>query len=152
MINPHNPEFITKRPWYLGGNDDGPSLDHQADQRTEAEKLELSMASADHLVRAEREKVRQLKKMGKLQVGMWVEALRKNRKPYLMCRIVRMDKHGAEFDLEYEDGSVERKRDSYHGYEVSDGHMQRMEEKYSKRDAVRRNARSTGGANKEKNE
>jgi hypothetical protein len=41
MINPHNPEFITKRPWYLGGADTGPSLDHQADQRLESERIDI---------------------------------------------------------------------------------------------------------------
>eukprot|EP00551_Chaetoceros_affinis_P014480 CAMPEP_0203699724 /NCGR_PEP_ID=MMETSP0091-20130426/28141_1 /ASSEMBLY_ACC=CAM_ASM_001089 /TAXON_ID=426623 /ORGANISM="Chaetoceros affinis, Strain CCMP159" /LENGTH=93 /DNA_ID=CAMNT_0050572689 /DNA_START=6 /DNA_END=283 /DNA_ORIENTATION=- len=51
MINPHNPEFITKRPWYLGGDAaDGPSLDHQANQKDESERLELSLAAAEKLV------------------------------------------------------------------------------------------------------
>lgn len=30
LINPHNPEYITKRPWYLG--ESGPSLNHHAKQ------------------------------------------------------------------------------------------------------------------------
>ena len=41
MINPHNPEYITKRPWYLG--DSGPSLKHHAKQRSDA-VLKLSEA------------------------------------------------------------------------------------------------------------
>jgi pre-mRNA-processing factor SLU7 len=34
LINPHNPEYITKRPWYLG--ESGPSLNHHAKQGAEA--------------------------------------------------------------------------------------------------------------------
>lgn len=34
LINPHNPEYITKRPWYLG--ESGPSLNHHAKQRSDA--------------------------------------------------------------------------------------------------------------------
>lgn len=45
MINPHNPEFITKRPWYLGAS--GPSLNHHAKQRTDAG---LSMSEADEIL------------------------------------------------------------------------------------------------------
>ncbi|CAM9803457.1 unnamed protein product [Ascophyllum nodosum] len=45
MINPHNPEFITKRPWYLG--ESGPSLVHHSKQKSDAV---LSMKQADEIV------------------------------------------------------------------------------------------------------
>lgn len=45
MINPHNPEFITKRPWYLG--ESGPSLVHHSKQRVDEV---LTMKKADELV------------------------------------------------------------------------------------------------------
>ena len=125
MINPHNPEFITKKPWYLTeGGDGGPTLDHQADQRREEEKRVISMSEADQLVREERERTRrklerQRKKKrrrgGKgdededlFEVGMWIEALKKNRKPYLIAQIVRVSDKGRSFDLKYEDGQVEK--------------------------------------------
>lgn len=34
IINPHNPEFITKVPWYLGNNN-GPTLTHHNVQKTD---------------------------------------------------------------------------------------------------------------------
>ena len=109
MINPHNPEFITKRPWYLGGADTGPSLDHQADQRPDKEKISVTLKDADEFLQQERNKRKELAKKGQFQVGMWVEALRNNKAPYKICQITRMGKKGTEFDLKYEDGSVERK-------------------------------------------
>ena len=108
IINPHNPEFITRRPWYLGGDADaGPSLDHQGDQRAEEDKKELSLSAADRLVREERARVKALKKAGKFRAGMWVEALKKGRKPYLICQITKIRKKGTVFDLAYDDGTVE---------------------------------------------
>jgi len=109
MINPHNPEFITKRPWYLGGADAGPSLDHQADQRPDKEKMEVSLADADNFLRNERRKRKQLLRKGEFQVGMWIEALKNNKLPYRICQIIKIAKKGTEFDLQYEDGCIERK-------------------------------------------
>ncbi|KAL9191586.1 hypothetical protein ACHAXT_001292 [Thalassiosira profunda] len=129
MINPHNPEFITKKPWYLAeGGDGGPSLDHQADQRREEDKRGISLAESDLLVREERDKIkrklerqRQREQSRKkkrrshddedadlFELGMWIEALRKNKKPYLIAQIVKVSDKGRSFDLKYEDGSIER--------------------------------------------
>jgi Pre-mRNA splicing Prp18-interacting factor. len=108
MINPHNPEFITKRPWYLGGNDEGPSLDHQASQKADSERLELSLQRADELVEIERRKLKEARKRNKFRVGMWVEALKKNRKPYMICQIIKISKKGTVFDVRYEDGTMEK--------------------------------------------
>lgn len=111
MINPHNPEFITRRPWYLGGNDEGPSLDHQADQRSAYERLELSIASADGVVKNQRLQTKLLLKKGLdgLKVGLWVESLKRNRKPYLICQIIHLKTSGRkkEVRVQYEDGSKE---------------------------------------------
>ena len=116
MINPHNPEFITKRPWYLGGGDAGPSLDHQADQRSIADRVEISLAASEALVAQERRRVKEQLRLarqeGVLRRGTWVEALKYNRKPYLMAEIVRVKRkklsNVQEVDLKFEDGSVEK--------------------------------------------
>ena len=109
MINPHNPEFITKKPWYLGGGDDGPTLDHQQDQRLDSERVELSMSTADKLLAQRRRALKSKQLQGQFEVGMWVEGLKNNKAPYQICQILKIAKKGTVFDLKYEDGTVERK-------------------------------------------
>ena len=110
IINPHNPEFITKRPWYLGNNDEGPSLDHQAlDPDVGGDKAFLSMKSADELLKEERRREKEKRKKQQFEVGMWVEALKGNKGAYKICEIVKLGKKDTLFDLKYEDGSIEQK-------------------------------------------
>ena len=110
IINPHNPEFITKRPWYLGNNDQGPSLDHQAlDPDTGGDKAFLSLKSADAILKEERRKEKERRKKQQFEEGMWVEALKGNKGAYKICQIVKLGKKDTLFDLKYEDGSIERK-------------------------------------------
>lgn len=146
MINPHNPEFITKKPWYLAeggdgamGGSQGPTLDHQADQRREEDKRGISLSEADRLVREERQRIKdKLEKQKQVQersktkdkkrrrlhqnddddadvellfeAGMWIEALKKNKKPYLIAQVVKVSENKGHkyFDLKYEDGYIER--------------------------------------------
>jgi pre-mRNA-processing factor SLU7 len=104
MINPHNPEFITKRPWYLGSNDDGPSLDHQSQIQSQ-KSLELSLNSAHQLVQTQRKVEKEARKKGNFQVGMWVEAMKHGKGPYKICQIIKISKKGKLFDLKYEDNN-----------------------------------------------
>jgi pre-mRNA-processing factor SLU7 len=110
MINPHNPEFITKKPWYLGGNADqnsnDPTLEHQA---VAEETPTLSLMAAEELLSQQRLKHKARVSAKKYVKGQWVEALKKNRMPYRICKILNVNKQGTEFDLEFEDGVVERK-------------------------------------------
>ena len=117
MINPHNPSFITKRPWYLGQDGaaaaaqqvDAASLQHQADQRPEHDRRELSLSTAEELLAQQRQKLKKQAKEGKFVPGQWVEALKKNKMPYQICQIVKIHKQGQEFDLQYEDGTLEKR-------------------------------------------
>jgi pre-mRNA-processing factor SLU7 len=106
IINPHNPDFITKKPWYLG-EDSGPTLDHQASTATDS-KGALSLSQANHLLEIQRSKIKHLVKSKKFKVGMWVEALKRNKMPYQICQIIRIGKKGTEFDIRFEDGYVEK--------------------------------------------
>lgn len=110
MINPHNPEFLTKRPWYLSNDAPeaagGPSLDHQTSQFV---KEELSLTEAEEALQAHRKQVKQQLQSGKFHKGQWVEALKKNKKPYRMCKIIKIHKGKNYYDLQYEDGTIETK-------------------------------------------
>eukprot|EP00519_Triparma_laevis_P007417 CAMPEP_0182508682 /NCGR_PEP_ID=MMETSP1321-20130603/25476_1 /TAXON_ID=91990 /ORGANISM="Bolidomonas sp., Strain RCC1657" /LENGTH=482 /DNA_ID=CAMNT_0024714795 /DNA_START=74 /DNA_END=1519 /DNA_ORIENTATION=- len=108
MINPHNPEFITKKPWYLGGDSTGPTLDHQAAGEVSAT---LTMSVADSVAKSHhsnlKQKIKSINKTGQgFEVNMWVEALKKNKRPYLMAQVLKVSKRG-ELDLKYEDGTFE---------------------------------------------
>ncbi len=100
MINPHNPEYITKRPWYLG--ESGPSLNHHAVQK---KTHLLSLHEADKVA------IQRKKKLGKnatLEVGMWVEALKQGKTPWLQARIVKLNLD-ATSDVEFENGKIQKK-------------------------------------------
>ena len=105
MVNPHNPEFITKKPWYLGDSTDEPTLEHQS-APTLHKKTPLSLTASEALVAQQR---RQQQQGDKFVKGQWVEALKRNKLPYRICQIVAVNARQTEFDLKYEDGTVERR-------------------------------------------
>jgi pre-mRNA-processing factor SLU7 len=109
MVNPHNPDFITKKPWYLSGGaqqdsvDQGPSIEHQ---KTIEKRLDTSLEASERALEIQRKKEKELLASGKLVKGQWVEALFRNKLPYRMCQIVAV--HGRhKYDLKYEDGTIE---------------------------------------------
>lgn len=113
IVNPHNPEFITKKPWYLGDSTDGPTLEHQSVQSTLYKKTPVSLAASEALVQQQRlaaaKLLHQQDNHQKFTKGQWVEALKKNKLPYVICQIIAMNRNQTEFDLQYEDGTVERR-------------------------------------------
>lgn len=148
MINPHNPEFITKRPWYLG--ESGPSLTHH----TAASDHALTLAETDAAVAAARAS-------RAVEVGTWVEALYRGRTPWLPAKVeaVRLD---GSLELSFENGkrakaprsqvklprgarakldnlSYDAKRDRWHGYDP--GMHSETVDKYAALDAERARAR-----------
>ena len=115
MINPHNPEFITKRPWYLGGGDGGASLEHQAvikDQK-EIEREALGMGEGDRILEVKRTKALEQKRLADSKniftKGMWVESLYNGKKPYQMAYVLKVNKKKGTVDLRFDDRGGEIK-------------------------------------------
>lgn len=159
MINPHNPEYITKRPWYLG--ESGPSLNHHAVQKKDHK---LSLHESDKVAK---ERKKRMSKSATLQVGMWVEALKHGKTPWLQAKVIKLNLDGTA-DVEFEDGKTQRKvkrehiktslvfgsmvgieqegkltfdakRDRWHGYDPS-AHKLTIE-RYNRQDDERRKRR-----------
>ncbi|KAL7556575.1 hypothetical protein ACA910_009091 [Epithemia clementina (nom. ined.)] len=172
MVNPHNPEFITKKPWYLGDSTDEPTLEHQT-APTLNKKVPLSLAASEALVAQQRAV------QDKFEKGQWVEALKKNKLPYRICQILSVNAKQTEFDLKYEDGTTERrvklfagskqrprirrtkrgtrsinveatgmtetydsKRDAYHGYDQQ-SHNATLTARFEERERIRRKFRES---------
>ena len=104
LINPHNPEFITKRPWYLG--ESGPSLNHQeAADKTET----LTVTQTDEIAAAARKLQRQQAAAGdsaRPVVGQWVEAKYRGKAPRVPGKITKVRPDGS-CDIAYESGKKE---------------------------------------------
>lgn len=122
LINPHNPEFLTKRPWYLQDNagtdpsaahlDAGPSLEHQGKAKTTPVwTLTAAEEALQEQRKREQERLASQSDPTRFGKGQWVEALKKNKPPYRICQIVKVQNlQGGRksFDLQYEDGTIER--------------------------------------------
>ena len=123
IINPHNPEFITKRPWYLQDNsnsNNAPTLQHQTVQQNEKDgKRELTLTAAEELLQQQRQNERSTEQQQKFVKGQWVEALKKNKAPYRICQVINVHSNNSNssssntgtqlIDVQYEDGTIETK-------------------------------------------
>lgn len=107
IINPHNPEFLTKKPWYLGQASQ-PTLEHQQGL---LELNEVSLTAAEEALEKERRKQKRDQQLGNFFKGQWVEALKRNRTPYRICQVLNVYKKGdlIELDLQFEDKSIEKR-------------------------------------------
>lgn len=174
IINPHNPEFLTKKPWYLTDQQQAaseePTLDHQTKLPDPKEELASLTAHEERLAKQRQEE----KEANSIQKGMWIEAKKNNKLPYRICQVVTVHKKKNLLDLKYEDGSIEKrvkasnnrvrltksgnrsqttaehesfdsKRDAYHGYD-RDGHNAKVVAKFEKREAIRRELREKNKA------
>jgi len=165
MINPHNPEFLTKRPWYLG--DSGPSMEHHGVRGdTAAPTVSLAEAEADA---ARRRSAWAAQTAGGgsavVAVGAWIEALYRGKSPYLPAKVTSVRLDGS-LDLEFENGkkgsrvprkhcklpkaaaggraglealgkvAYDAKRDRWHGYDAAAVHADTMT-RYAAVDAER---------------
>eukprot|EP00536_Pseudo-nitzschia_multiseries_P009741 jgi/Psemu1/201549/e_gw1.281.66.1 len=128
IINPHNPEFITKRPWYLGNNDEGPSLDHQAPAtlaKSGGTDAVLSLSAADELVSEKRRKEQLKRKQQRFEPR------------------IRMTKTGTRaLTLNTADAkeTYDAKRDKYMGYDA-DSHTKKVEAVFREREQIRKKLR-----------
>tara|TARA_B110000208_G_scaffold191604_1_gene259084 strand:+ start:171 stop:2180 length:2010 start_codon:yes stop_codon:yes gene_type:complete len=104
LINPHNPEFITKRPWYLGDTG-GPSLNHQ--QRTDGIVETLTVRQTDAIAAAARSFNRaSASGTARPTVGQWVEAKFRSKAPHVPGRITKVRANGS-CDITFENGKKE---------------------------------------------
>lgn len=84
-----------------------PTLDHQSGIQTS--NTGLSLAASEALLEEQRQKQKQLAAQQKFAKGQWVEGLKRNKLPYRICKIVSVNKKQTEFDLEFEDGTIEKR-------------------------------------------
>lgn len=147
MINPHNPEFITKRPWYLG--DSGPSLKHHSLQKVDKY---VSMNEADALIakgkvvktqRATGYRKGACRNCGAMthKTAECVERPRSNKQAAWKTG---MDIKPDERVVDVTRGGLQKitydaKRDRWHGYDGSD--QKRTIEKFNLMDSERRRLR-----------
>ena len=160
MINPHNPDFLTKKPWYLSNEEAQaaePTLEHQ---QKAVHNEPISLQASEALVQRQRKTASQ-----DFAKGQWIEALKHNKKPYRICQIVKCH-NSKKYDLQFEDGTLERqvperrmrqtqqgaraktapnesydsKRDAYLGYDA-EAHARKLHEQYAQREALRQQHR-----------
>jgi pre-mRNA-processing factor SLU7 len=147
IINPHNPEFISKRPWYLG--DSGPSLNHHSKQKVDHV---LSMSEADELAHAVRAAKGSLSRAKKFRPGACkncgamghktiecVERPQSSKKAaWKSGKVIAKDDIGLNLE-QHGKVSFDAKRDRWHGYHQDEHKV--VVDRYRKLDEERRKLR-----------